>query len=341
MAAIDDVLAAKQELSSRLLRSPGRARALRVPVLRTMKNVGQGLHGVGVGLKLVNGKPTREVCVRLYVLNKLPEARLARAIRLPAKMDGVPTDVIEAPLPVFHATKCSAFRRKRLRPLIGGMSAAHELVYLATFGCFCRFADEKERDRVLMLGCNHAFGNLNSGALGSPIRQPSPGDGGSSVDRVARLVHRVPLQFGGAQPNVVDAAVAEVPPRSNIINEICTIGPLKGIMPATLGMTVRKHGRSSGYTEGTVVDVSLDEFVVEYLGGPAALFVNQLRIQPTPAYDTWPAVDGGFATDGDSGSIVVDKKSQHAVGLHFAGAYGVSIANPIKEVCVGLGITIP
>jgi hypothetical protein len=192
-----------------------------------------------------------------------------------------------------------------------------------------------------MLGCNHAFANMNSAPMGSPILQPSVGDGGINTDRVARLVRRVPLQFGGAQPNVVDAAIAEVPARANIVAEICRIGPLKGIMPANLGMTVRKHGRSSGYTEGTVVDSSLDEFVADYPGGLAALFINQIRIDPTPPYDTWPVTDGGFAAPGDSGSVVVDKKSQRAVALHFAGQYGVSVANPIAEVCQLLGITIP
>jgi hypothetical protein len=44
-----------------------------------------------------------------------------------------------------------------------------------------------------------------------------------------------------------------------------------------------------------------------------------------------------YSKPGDSGSIVVDKKSKSIVGLHFAGANGGSVFNPIADVIEGLG----
>jgi len=44
-----------------------------------------------------------------------------------------------------------------------------------------------------------------------------------------------------------------------------------------------------------------------------------------------------YTKPGDSGSIVVDKKSKAIVGLHFAGADGKSIFNPIADVIAALG----
>ena len=39
-----------------------------------------------------------------------------------------------------------------------------------------------------------------------------------------------------------------------------------------------------------------------------------------------------YSKPGDSGAIIVDKKSRKIVGLHFAGSSDGSIFNPISEV---------
>jgi hypothetical protein len=111
-----------------------------------------------------------------------------------------------------------------------------------------------------------------------------------------------------------------------------------------MDMKVRKHGRTTGYTEGRIVDPSLDAFVFDYATGISALFVDQFRIEATLGYSAPPdeiEYDGWFTAPGDSGSVIVDRNSPRAVALHFAGAYGISIANPIARVCQGLQISIP
>ena len=44
-----------------------------------------------------------------------------------------------------------------------------------------------------------------------------------------------------------------------------------------------------------------------------------------------------YSSPGDSGSLVVDKKTKRAVGLHFAGAPHGSVFSPIGEVLKALG----
>ena len=47
-----------------------------------------------------------------------------------------------------------------------------------------------------------------------------------------------------------------------------------------------------------------------------------------------------YTKPGDSGSLVLDKESGKAVGLHFAGANGGSVFSPIDDVLEALGVTL-
>jgi hypothetical protein len=92
---------------------------------------------------------------------------------------------------------------------------------------------------------------------------------------------------------------------------------------------VRKHGRTTGYTEGVVTDEAYDAIVgMDHNDDSVvAVFHNQMRIETVPPH---PAIGLG----GDSGSLVVMKAQLKAVGLYFAGpesgSYG--IANHIDDV---------
>ena len=348
MAILDDLISAKNALSACLLLSRKSAVAVRPArtIANARKSVTRNLHAVGVGYKIVSGKRTRTRCVRLYVVQKLAKSLIPREARLPKTIAGFPTDVIESPMARIHMPSCSQDRRRRLRPYVGGISAAHQAVVLkTTLGCFCHSVVRGEGEKLFMLGCNHGFANVNRGAPGDAIWQPGPGDGGTSADRIGRLSRFVPIQLGYSQ-NHVDAAISEVGSERNARNAICRIGPLTGIAPATEGMIVCKHGRTTGYTEGRVDDTALDAFVADYpgVGVGFAVFVNQIKIVPTLGYPAPPDEiqwDGWFAAPGDSGSVVVEKSSRKAVGLHFAGAYGISVANHLVDVCRLLKISIP
>lgn len=342
MASRRDLIAAKNELSARLLRARMRGRdaamAAALTIEAARRNAGRNVHGVGVAHKIVQGKRTKTLCVRLYVVQKLPKSVVPRGSLLPSSLNGIPTDVIEAPPARFHIPQCSTDAAIRQRPIVGGISAAHHAVNITTLGCFCRSVKAAEAGRVYMLSCNHAFANSNNGVPGDPILQPSPGDGGGASpdgDIVGRLARFVPLHLDGSTPNLVDAAIAAVAPKTGLRNGICGIGPLLGIKTAYEGMKVRKHGRKTRFSVGVITGVDFDWTVPYPDASSWALFLNQLFIEPLG----YPA----FGLGGDSGSVVVARTSRHAVGLYFAGApdgsYG--LANPIEEVCRALKISIP
>ena len=75
MAILDDIQRAKRVLSSRLLRlglrggvtAMGFARSVTAAVAAAGKNV----HAVGVGRKMVEGRPTGDLCVRLVAVHSV------------------------------------------------------------------------------------------------------------------------------------------------------------------------------------------------------------------------------------------------------------------------------
>ncbi len=162
-------------------------------------------------------------------------------------------------------------------------------------------------------------------------------DTGTSVDTVAKLHRMVQLQLGGQTVNEVDAAIATVDANINYQVSICSIGSITGTDVAIENMEVVKHGRTSGYTEGIVTDESLDINVGIDHNNPniVAKFEDQFRID---RLSTAPY----FALGGDSGSLIVSKGDNKAVGLYFAGpdsgTYG--IANQIDVVLSQLQIEL-
>jgi hypothetical protein len=148
------LLQAKQALSDRLLNLGLRAnvaamqRTFRVEA--AIAAAGRNVHAVGIGRKVVDGKPTKDMAIRLYVVQKLAPSLLPPRDRLPESIDGIPTDVIESS-PAFLAAKksrtrsrghlrrgpaptaiaaaaaiesCTVNRQKRQRPLVAGISVA-------------------------------------------------------------------------------------------------------------------------------------------------------------------------------------------------------------------------
>ena len=353
MPSPQDLLQAKQTLSASLLRAGLRGGVVGMAVAMTVERViasaGRNVHAVGIGRKIADGKVTQEQCVRVYVIQKVAESLLPPIYRIPGSVDGIPTDVIESP-PAFLTAKrkpkptaaaapaCSANRRQRQRPLVAGVSAGHFQITAGTLGYFCRSTKHGDTpDDVFVLSNNHVYANVNQGRPGDDLYQPGPADGGTPADTIAELTRFVPIQLGGTAPNRVDCAIGRLRPDVTRRVEVCSVGRITGVAVATEGMPVRKHGRTSGYTEGEVTDASYDALVGMDHNDPniVALFQNQMRIEriaPFPA----------FGLGGDSGSLVVAKEELHAVGLYFAGppAGDYGIANHIQDVLNELEIQL-
>ncbi|HEU0015370.1 MAG TPA: hypothetical protein VFQ45_16900 [Longimicrobium sp.] len=337
----DDVLSAKHAISRRYLRPIAIAAAPRgyeTSMAAAVERASENVHAVGVGLKWVAGSETPVPSVRFYVTQKLPRALISEADRLPSEIDGIPTDIIESPPALVMATpSCSLARQQRQRPVIGGISVAHPNVTAGTLGCFCRSSDPKDRDDVFVLSNNHVFADVNRASTGDALWQPGPRDGGTAADGIATLHRYVRIALGGSIPNRVDAALGRLNDDVPFVPEVCSIGPIAGVARAEEEMLVRKHGRTTGYTEGIVSDESYDAVVGMDHHNPAvvALFQDQFRIERIAPFPE-------FALGGDSGSVVVRKEGPEAVGLFFAGPPGgnYGIANHIGDVLRDLRIRI-
>jgi hypothetical protein len=319
-------------------------------VMAAAEAAGQNVHAVGVGHKIVEGEVTEVPCVRLYVVQKMAESLLSPADVLPKEVDGIPTDVIEsAPAYIFPkgsvnpdalaaaAGACTNDRRKRQRPAVGGISTAHFNVTAGTISCFCRSTIEADAASTFVLSNNHVFADVNRAQLGDDLLQPGPADGGAGVDSFAVLHRFVPIQLGGHTPNRVDAAIGRLLPGIGTDNQICSVGQVNGVIEPEEKMTVCKHGRTSGYTEGSVFDLSVDALVgMDHNDSSImARFVNQLRINVTPPFSA-------FGLGGDSGSLVVNQSTRQAVGLYNAGPAGgeYGLANRIQDVLAELQIEL-
>ncbi len=209
---------------------------------------------------------------------------------------------------------------------------------------------QNKRGIQYILSNNHVLAKSNKGIIGQRISQPGLIDTGCSPipdDVVANLSNFVPISF--TSKNKVDAAIAKVrkdclDPDSNLVNCVDPTGQILGIgelsnftVIPTLNMRVKKYGRTTGLTSGTILAVDATIFVIYNktcgIGQKVAKFVNQIRIG-----------DRGFSMSGDSGSIIVEDCSTYprAVGLLFAGnnANTETFANPINPVLSKLGVSI-
>lgn len=105
-ASIADLIAAKEAIVRVLippsLRSNVTKRRHQSRVAAAVATAGSNVHAVGVGPKIVNGIHVTDLCVRIYVVQKLPDSLIAPHYRLPSEIEGLPTDVIEAPPSVLY-----------------------------------------------------------------------------------------------------------------------------------------------------------------------------------------------------------------------------------------------
>ena len=321
---LDTIVRAKKQAVSRFLSTaPPQAEFAALAVATARRH---NIVGVGVGPKIRKGKQTATMSVRFYVEKKVPLKSIPKAERLPGKVNGVPTDVVEtgrlfAQVPIAQ---------QRLRPAKGGCSVGFKatgFVMAGTFGCLV--TDGASR---FILSNNHVLANENALPLNSPIFQPGPLDGGVVPnDRIAQLKKFVRIRKLPAD-NHVDSAIASLDsPGLALASILPSVGTLGTATPvqATVGMRVHKHGRTTGYTRGRVIDVSADVNITYDFG--VARFVDQMIIVGD---------SGSFSDSGDSGSLIVRRTGNRATGLLFAGSASHTIANHIGNVLTALGVTL-
>jgi hypothetical protein len=320
-----DLRAAKQEWSKRLIARPS-VPASRALIAAVSPEPDWNLMGVGIGEKLVDGRRTGSIAVKLFVRVKYPQAQLRRKHTLPKTIDGVPVDVEEVGL--FRRLAAGPIDpRARLRPAPPGCSAGFDDPQGPMAGTIGAIV--QDANGIYVLSNNHVLAEEGALPLGAPIYQPGLRDGGNAVsDQIAQLSNFVGLLPGVL--NQVDCAVAAVQNPADVSNAILQIGPPRGAGTAQFDMVVQKFGRSTGYTVGQVTSVDTD-MTVQFENG-SYTFGGQILISGLEGQT--------FADSGDSGSLVVQRGTNLAVGLLFAGSPSGALANHLTDVLQQLNITL-
>jgi len=296
--------------------------------------------GLGVGVKWKKGQPTGEPALVVLVTQKLEKDQVSAADLVQPKLAEMQTDVLTVGYPFAGGgERLEAGIQtlaKRFRPAEGGYSVGHFKITAGTIAtCVYDILPGGTVSppahgigippRYYILSNNHVLADSNNAALGDPILQPGPFDGGADpADRIARLSRFIPITFEppvsrAQHNNLVDAAVAEGE-FHDLDREIYWIGYVRGWRRKAnvgVGTIVQKTGRTTNYTIGriTAIDATVD---VGYGGGRVARLKDQI-------------VTTNISAGGDSGSLVTTLDDV-AVGLLFAGSSVSTIINQIENV---------
>jgi len=295
------------------------------------------------GTKVIGGVDTGRDAIVVGVTKKVSLSILKKGDRIPAKIHGKETDVVET-------GEIKALRTSKHRPAPGGVSIGHPNITAGTLGMVIPTNSGR-----YILSNNHVLAHSNDASIGDETWQPGAYDGGVSIDVIGHLSDFVPIVFLGDEStcpignsivrvfnflaklfgritrirtyadimNTVDCAIAEPINDADVSEEILEVGIPIGFSDAIVGEKVKKSGRTSGLTEGTVS--STDALVnVNYGDGKMATFIDQIMTT-------------AMSEGGDSGSVVLNEVNE-VVGLLFAGSDQVTIVNKISNVLKELGL---
>jgi hypothetical protein len=312
MPTTQDIIALKQSVEQQYLGQPG-------------------VTAVDVGYKYVGGKRTDEVAIRVHVAKK--SDRVPKAQKVPETIEGVLTDVLERTYELqVVAEKITASPLAdtgHYSPLVGGISmgpsrAVGGFIFAGTLGAIVK--DNATNARAALTNFHVAC--VDTGwHVGDRQVQPSRIDGGSVPSDEFGQILRATLS------SHVDGAIVQLDSSRTSQGSVVDIGPIKGTAAAVLGSAVRKRGRTTGLTHGTIDGLSAS-VSIDYGDG---LGTHTLTNQITIATDT--TQNPLFSDHGDSGSVVVDA-SGYVVGLLFAGGGTTTFANPIASALSELSVSL-
>ncbi|MFJ3303406.1 hypothetical protein ACIPSA_09820 [Streptomyces sp. NPDC086549] len=309
MPTIEELVAIKQQVEQHYIDQPG-------------------VTGIDVGYKEVGGELTDQIAVRVHVARKTDDIPADQ--RVPEEIHGAVTDVVER-VYELHVTSLPVALlpdAKHYSPLRGGVSMGPsrdigDSIFAGTLGAVV--IDNETQARAALTNFHVAAVDA-TGQAGDRMVQPS------------RIEHgKVPQDEFGATLRLVlsdhvDGAVVAIDEDRQTSCDIAEIGGVHGTKTADLGMTVRKRGRTTGLTLGSVDGISAT-VQVPYEG----LGVRTLRDQVSITAATSP--DAVFSDHGDSGSVIVDDDG-FVVALLFAGAGANTVGNPIASVLQELNVSM-
>lgn len=259
-----------------------------------------------IALQFTVGKKAEPEALESLGTTMLPESVVVDGVE-------VPTEVIERSYaPDFRVVTevQSPVRKKRIDPVVPGVSVGNVHVTAGTIGCFV--FDQRD-------GTPYALSNWHvlhgpDGALGDDVVQPGPHDDNRvTQNRLGKLVRS---HLGPAG----DCAVASVEDRhfDPRIFELDVVPQALG--EPELGDKVVKSGRTTGVTHGVVrrIDTMAK---IDYGGTVGEQVIGCVEIGVNPAE---PPGDGEVSSGGDSGAAWLFEEPDGTAGtvlagLHFGG----------------------
>lgn len=303
-----------------------------------------GVIAVSDGVKRVDGSLIPEICIKVLVKKKKPDAKLKDSDKIPKEIKGFKTDIEE------EQTKNIISDDKSYRPLVGGISiGTSRMSGEGTLGCFATVNTGPHTGKVVMLSNYHVMCSVDkTNTTGERIGQPSHSgccecctcnEVGKVIDAEvanANLDCAIAYVYQGraGEPSTqrfIDNVVAE-------IGYIAGEGPIKTPMTAysvLAGETVYKRGMRTGFSEGTVSNRGFAA-PVQYSVDPPVTRAKSDIMEVTQI-----AAHPKMADRGDSGSVIVNQLNE-VVGLLFFADLGTFIgyASHISYVTARLNIDI-
>jgi hypothetical protein len=230
--------------------------------------------------------------------------------------------------PIGYAKALAVYTGTYRNPLWSGVSIGNDKECAAgTLGCV---VSDNDDGTMYVLSNNHVLARQNKAAKGERINQPGRLEANCGVTgQIATLSNFVTITMKRTARNTVDAAIAKFT-TDNFTSRMAlgnAYTPTQTPIVASLNQVVKKVGRTTGFTRGTVKAINVN-IVVSYSRAQAG-FVNQFYITP-----------GTFSAAGDSGSLIVDDETNNPTGLLFAGSNTGTFANDISTVLNAFNVSV-
>jgi hypothetical protein len=245
--------------------------------------------------------------IRIYTEKRISPKKRA-AIGIPARIRGVTVELMELGRP--EISDSPADHQQKFRPLVGGISAVS--VHQGSYGTLGYFVQDTapppphKKAQWYILSNAHV---LNTSPTGVETMQPGGGDGGKNPDDfVGKLTAYTYANLDAAIAKIDTSASAQI---------LGLNGPYGFAGRVPVGLRVVKSGRTTGVTEGEIID---DHFVgnIDYSGHGTSALGQGIKLVSDCLLIKSTERSGVFLDVGDSGSLVLDDKSMVAVGLIFA-----------------------
>ena len=271
--------------------------------------------GIGISEKVTQTKLTGMPSLCFYVAKKQARARFSSNKMIPPVISvggrsALFTDVHEIGVVRGQASPLNI----QTAPIQSGFSVSHK----GAFGAGTVGAIVKKGNKFYILGNSHVLARSGRADIGDRVIYPGRFDPGQQP--VATLTEFATLTNTQDFVNCADAALAEIDSAHvNTINFriVGANSPVDVIDPVS-GMEIVACGRTSGKVESTIRDFHC-RIIIDIDGIGKIGFVDQVRCDP-------------YTKSGDSGALVVEKKSRKVVGLHIGGSETGSFFTPIRNV---------